>query len=185
MDGIKMEACVSDLSVEIQTALNHQLHSELCAFYAYVTLETFFKGHILGLDGFARFYKTQSLEELRHAEVIRDILTVRNGSICFQSLIPPHPHNWASISDAVNAAFYLEEATCRSLIELVNLAQAKNDFHVSSTLTTEIMGEQMKCLQDSRSLAGRLKTCTNPSCLYQIDTLLKKTAEEADRKSVV
>ncbi len=50
---------------KIEKALNKQINVEIGAFYSYLSMAAYFESH--HMSGFAKWYKSQSNEEFKHA----------------------------------------------------------------------------------------------------------------------
>lgn len=91
---------------------------QITRLFFYVTQEAYFLRRNVGLTGFALAQRHQVSEELTHARVLTQLLTMRDGMVRLSELHPPQPQEWSSPLDAVKAALHIETTTAKVRIVL-------------------------------------------------------------------
>ena len=73
----------------LEDAINDQINIEYNISYIYHSMYAFFSRDNVALDGFAQFFKKESLEERSHAKLLMDYQTKRGGKVSLQAVMPP------------------------------------------------------------------------------------------------
>jgi ferritin len=160
------------MDLQVENALNEQVHAEFFSFYLYLSVSAFFSTQ--HLDGFAHWMRIQAQEEFGHAMKLFDYLNERGGTVRLDALDAPQ-REWASPADAVGAVLNHEKHISERINNLVNLASSVKDHattvvlhwyvneQVEEEATADTLYHQVKMLEDSphgllmldRELAGR------------------------------
>jgi len=73
----------------LEDAIIDRINIEYNISYIYHSMYAFFSRDNVALDGFAQFFKKESLEERSHAELLMDYQTKRGGKVSLQAVMPP------------------------------------------------------------------------------------------------
>lgn len=160
------------MDLQVENALNEQVHAEFFSFYLYLSVSAFFSTQ--HLDGFAHWMRIQAQEEFGHAMKLFDYLNERGGTVRLDALDAPQ-REWGSPADAVGAVLNHEKHISERINNLVNLANSVKDHattvvlhwyvneQVEEEATADTLYHQVKMLEESphgllmldRELAGR------------------------------
>lgn len=119
------------LSKKVEEALNKQINAEFWSGYLYLSMSAHFAKE--GKNGFANWFKVQSLEEKDHALKFFDYILSRGGEVTI-SPIGEVPHSWASPLEAFKAALAHEKQVTAMIADIVTLANDEKDYATLSML---------------------------------------------------
>jgi ferritin len=119
------------LSNTIETALNDQLNLELSSAYAYLGMVAYFES--TPFKGFVSWMKTQSGEEVGHANKFLDYLADRNGTISLKAIGAPKC-DYKSPLEAFQASLGHEQKVSASILAIYDLANAEKDYATAAFL---------------------------------------------------
>ncbi len=135
-----MEKSVSKL-------LNEQINKELYSAYIYLDMSNFYADK--GLDGFANWFRVQTMEEKDHAMLILDYL-LENGEQCDLLPIGKPEGGYKEIIDPLKAAYDHEKYVTASINAIYKEADKKSDYRTMQFLNWFIkeQGEEEKSADD-------------------------------------
>lgn len=110
---------------EIEKAINDQITRERYSSALYEQMSYFFKS--LNLTGFEKLLHDHAIEEANHASKWANYITDCDSLPIFQSINAPHRATYSSSVDLFNAVLDAEKDTTKNIIEIYDLAIAKND----------------------------------------------------------
>ena len=128
------------LGEKIQAAFNVQIREEMDSAYLYLSMAAYFESR--GLDGMARWMRSQTAEEVAHAMRFFDYIAERGGRVALEALKQPQGE-WASPLAAFQAAYQHEQFITSKIGELVDLATAERD-HASNAMLQWFVNEQVE-----------------------------------------
>lgn len=112
------------ISNKLQNAINDQIIAEMWSSNLYLSM-SFYLAHE-GYDGFAKWLKIQSQEELGHAYDMADFITKRGG-VAKVDKIDVVPQGWGTVEEVFKNV-YEHECKVSSLInDLVDVATKEDD----------------------------------------------------------
>jgi len=154
------------ISEKMEEALNGQVNAELYSAYLYLSMESYFKS--LNLNGFARWMRVQTQEEVAHAMKIYDFVNERGGRVILKAIEGP-PTEWDSPL-AVFEAVYVHEQKVTGLInDLVDLAIKEKD-HATNTFLQWFVNEQVEEESSADEVVQQLKMMENaPGGMFMLD----------------
>jgi len=91
----------------------------------------YFERDDVALNGFAKYFRKASKEELEHAEKFMKFQNDRGGRIILQNIKRPAKDEWGCGLDAMQAAMELEKTVNQALLDLHKVADKHSDFMVS------------------------------------------------------
>lgn len=128
------------LSETMQQALNNQITMEIGAFYTYLSMSAHFQSE--GLEGFARWMKHHSDEEMMHAMKIYQYIQDRRGRVTLQTVNAPAA-TWASPLAVFEDALKHEQKVTASINALVDRAREERD-HATASFLQWFVDEQVE-----------------------------------------
>ena len=128
------------LSETMQQALNNQINMEIGAFYTYLSMSAHFQSE--GLEGFARWMKHHSDEEMVHAMKLYQYIQDRRGKVTLQTVNAP-PTAWASPLAVFEDALKHEQMVTASINALVDKARDERD-HATTSFLQWFVDEQVE-----------------------------------------
>lgn len=137
----------------LHQALNEHLALEFGAAHHYLALSIWFE--LNDLPGFASWMKTQSQDELGHAQRIIDHLLERDLEVTLPAIESP-PNSWPSTIDAVQHVMESEQRVTRSIDKLQVQASEVKD-RAASLMLDWFVAEQVEEENAVRALLGRLR----------------------------
>lgn len=140
--------------------LNLQMNKEFFSSYLYYAMNTYFKE--IALDGFAKYMKKQSKEELKHAQGIHNYLIDRSAKINYLRIEAPDT-NWVNPLDVFEFAYKHEKFITEQLHKLHKLAEEENDLACQIFLNGYIV-EQVEEEAKFYKMIERIKTNAECSC---------------------
>jgi len=154
------------ISEKMEEALNGQVNAELYSAYLYLSMESYFKS--LNLNGFARWMRVQTQEEVAHAMKIYDFVNERGGRVILKAIEGPLTE-WDSPL-AVFEAVYVHEQKVTGLInDLVDLAIKEKD-HATNTFLQWFVNEQVEEESSADEVVQQLKMMENaPGGMFMLD----------------
>ena len=141
------------LSEKMETMLNKQINREFYAAYLYLSMEAYFES--MNLQGFARWMRAQTQEEVVHAMKIFDQVSERGGTVRLEALDAP-PVEWESPRAAFEAAYGHEQKVTGWINGLVDAARSESD-HASEIFLQWYVTEQVEEEQSTDSVLQQLK----------------------------
>ncbi len=154
------------ISKKIEETLNKQVNAEMYSAYMYLSMEAYFKSQ--NLNGFAKWMRAQTQEEMMHAMKIYDFVNERGGKITLKTIEGP-PTQWESPL-AVFEAVYTHEQKVTGLINgLVDLAIKEKD-HATNTFLQWFVNEQVEEEASADAVVQQLKMMEDaPGGMFMFD----------------
>ncbi len=161
------------LSERLMSELNRQINYELYSAYLYTAMETYFLDR--GLEGFANFFKVQTMEELAHARILFQYVYRKNGHVALETIDKPEA-GFASIIDVFEKALAHEKFVTSRIYMLVDIALEERE-HATSSFLKWFVDEQVEEEESFQGLVDRLNLMGDkPSNLFMIDAELGQRA---------
>ncbi|MGD2104850.1 MAG: ferritin [Anaerolineae bacterium] len=113
------------LSKPVQDAINEQITNELYSAYLYLSMAAEFEA--TGLQGFARWMRAQSQEEVEHAMKFFDFVNERGGRVELHAIEQP-PLEFGSPLAVFEATYEHEQKVTALIHDLYELALDENDY---------------------------------------------------------
>lgn len=134
-------------------ALNEQINKEIFSAYLYFSMAAYFDS--LNLDGFAKWMKVQSKEELSHAQKIYDYIYDKDGTVEMDKIDKP-AKSWDSPLSAFKEAYNHELTVTRSIDDLVDLAKEIHD-HATENFLQWFVAEQIEEEANTKKIVDTLE----------------------------
>lgn len=134
-------------------ALNEQINKEIFSAYLYFSMAAYFDS--LNLDGFAKWMKVQSKEELSHAQKIYDYIYDKDGTVELDKIDKP-TKSWDSPLSAFKEAYNHELTVTRSIDDLVDLAKEIHD-HATENFLQWFVAEQIEEEANTKKIVDTLE----------------------------
>lgn len=147
------------MNADLHKALNDHLALEFGAAHHYLAMSIWFE--LNDLPGFASWMKTQSQDELGHAQRIIDHLLERDQTVNLPAIESP-PTEWSSTLAAVQSVMESEQEVTRSIDQLEQQASAVKD-RATSLMLDWFVAEQVEEENAVRALLGRLRLAGDSS----------------------
>ncbi|WP_456433920.1 ferritin [Thermosulfuriphilus sp.] len=159
------------LSERMEEALNRQVNAELYSAYLYLSMAAYFESK--NLEGFARWMKMQTQEELMHAMKFYNFINERGGRVKLAPIEGP-PVDWASPLAAFEAALEHERYVTSLINDLVNLALEEKD-HATNIFLQWFVSEQVEEEASVGAVVERLRLVgDSPQGLFMVDRELSQ-----------
>lgn len=142
---------------ESEAGLNRQINLELYASYVYLSMSNYFDRDDVALPGFSKFFKKQSDEERKHAQILMNYQNKRGGRIVLADVKKPEKDEWGTGLDAMSAALQLEKNVNQALLELNGIADKHNDAQMADFITSEFLKEQVESIKELADYVTNLK----------------------------
>jgi len=141
------------LSEKMEAMLNKQINREFFASYLYLSMAAYFDS--MNLQGFAKWMRAQTQEEVVHAMKFFDQVSERGGTVRLETLEAP-PAEWDSPRAALEAAYGHEQKVTGWINELVDAARSESD-HASDIFLQWFVTEQVEEEQSTDAVVQQLK----------------------------
>jgi len=128
------------LSKTMEKALNDQINKEMFSSYLYLAMSAYLSTQYL--EGFAKFFKVQSQEEMNHAMKLFGYINERGGQVVLDKLDKPQT-NYKDIEEIFTQTLEHEKFITKSIHELVELAIQEKD-HASKSFLDWYVNEQVE-----------------------------------------
>ncbi|MGM0441791.1 MAG: ferritin [Elusimicrobiota bacterium] len=128
------------ISKKLEKAINRQINRELWSAYLYMSMASYLDS--VGLEGFARWMKAQTKEEMTHAEKLYNHLTERDGRAVMDDLEAP-PSGWESVMDVFEYTYKHEQKVTSLINDLMELAIEERD-HAAQNMLNWFVEEQVE-----------------------------------------
>ncbi len=154
------------LSKPMQEALNDQIREEFTAFYLYLSMSAHCEAS--NFPGFARWLRSQALEEQGHALRIFDYVQDRGGTVALQA-IPQPAHQWPALLALFEQARDHERKVTASIHRLYEIAAAEKDYG-SHAFLEWFLTEQIEEEKTSTQMVDTLRMAgDHPGALLMLD----------------
>lgn len=138
---------------ELERAFNEQMKWEIYSAYLYLSMAAYFESK--SLDGFAKWFKAQTAEELMHAGKFYKFIMERGGKVVLEE-IPKPPSEFKSPLDIFEFALNHEKEVTKKINNLVELAKKENDY-ASQIFLQWFVSEQVEEEASFGSIVEKLK----------------------------
>jgi len=161
------------ISKKMVEALNGQVNAEMYSAYLYLSMESYFRS--LNLNGFAKWMRAQTQEEMMHAMKIYDFINERGGRVTLKAIEGP-PTKWESPLAVFEATYKHEQKVTGLINELVDLAIEQKDQATNSFLQWFVK-EQVEEESSVDKVVQKLKMADrNPQAMSTLDRELGQRA---------
>jgi ferritin heavy chain len=164
---------------EQEDAVNRQINVEYTAWYAYHALWAYFDRDTVALNGFAKYFIGQSLEEHSHAQEFMEYQNKRGGRVELMPVAVPEMgfNQKDGTSDAVYAMdlhLQLEKFVYWKLKELHKVAEDAKD-HQMGNFIEQYLAHQVDAIKTAADYVAQLKRVDSPHGVYHFNLRLLKT----------
>jgi ferritin len=119
------------INEKIESLLNDQVNKELFSAYLYLSIEAYFNS--INLQGFAHWFRVQTMEERDHALLIFEFINRAGGRVKLQPIEGPKV-DFASIQEALAQSLEHERFVTNSIYNIVDVARQEKDHKTDSFL---------------------------------------------------
>ena len=133
---------------DCEAGVNGQINLQIYASCVYLSMALHFDRDDVALKRFSHFFLRCSH---KHKEQVEGLLHLQNrygGRFCLRDLSKPDRANWESGLQAMQCALHLEKTVNQSLLDLHQLATAKNDPHLGHFLKTRHLHQQAEAIKE-------------------------------------
>ena len=157
------------ISKKLQEIINDQITAELWSSNLYLQMAYFLKHQ--GWDGFATWMKMHSDEEKKHAMLMADFLTDRNGQVKLK-MVNLVPEGWGSVLEIFEHSLSQEKMVSKMIDKIVLHAIEEQDFATENFFRI-FVDEQVEEEETAKNMIDRLKLIgDNGLALYTLDNEL-------------
>lgn len=154
------------LRSSVQDALNDQMRQEFTAFYLYLSMSAYCDA--ANFPGFAKWLRSQSMEEQGHALRIFDYITDRGGQVALQSL-PQPAATWKGLLELFEQVRDHEQKVTASINRVYEVAEREKDY-ASLTFLEWFLTEQIEEEKTSAQMVDMLRMAgDHPGALLMLD----------------
>ena len=126
----------------------------------------YFSRDNVALEGFAKHFEKESLEERAHAQQLMAYQNLRGGKVILQQLLPPqsefdHPEKGCALY-ALELALSLEKLNLDKLRELYVVADDANDAALCDFLEGDMLAPQIESIREVAEMVATLKRMGPP-----------------------
>ena len=134
--------------------------------YIYHSMYAYFSRDNVALEGFAKHFEKESLEERAHAQQLMAYQNLRGGKVILQQLLPPqsefdHPEKGCALY-ALELALSLEKLNLDKLRELYVVADDANDAALCDFLEGDMLAPQIESIREVAEMVATLKRMGPP-----------------------
>lgn len=145
------------LHVDCLNVLNEQISWELYASIVYLNMAAYFARPTVARDGYAKFFREQSLEEYGHAAKFIDYINSRNGTVKRISIDESPKNEWSSPREALADAIKLEKYVYAKIQYIHDVADQKcQDVHLADFLESDYFTEQVESIKELQTMVTKL-----------------------------
>jgi ferritin len=137
----------------VEKALNEQVNAEIYSAYLYLSMSSYFDS--VNLPGFARWMKSQAMEEMVHAMKLYDYVIERGGRMLLGAIEAP-PTQWDNPVAAFEATLEHERKVTALINNLVEIALDEKD-HATNIFLQWFVSEQVEEEASVDSVLQKLK----------------------------
>ena len=172
------------LHADCANVINEQVSWELYASIVYLNMGAYFDRPSVARNGYAKYFRDQSLEEYQHAGKFIDYLNSRNATLRPISIDESSKNEWSSPREALADAIKLEKHVFAKLQYLHDVAEQKClDSHLTDFLESYFFTEQVESIQELQTMLSKISVAdkTAASVIEHItDDGLKKKSKKED-----
>jgi len=148
---------VSPFTNDTEQEINKQINRELFAHYTYLSMAYHFERDDINLPGFHKFFKKQSEEEHKHAQMLMEYQNKRGGRVKFNNIKKPCKDEWGNGLDAMREALFLEKDVYTALMGLHTTASDLKDAQMTDFLESNFLGEQIESIKELSNYVATLE----------------------------
>ena len=165
------------ISKKMKDALNAQINAELYSAYLYLAMEAWFQS--VNFQGFAKWMRVQTREEMSHAMKIYDFITDRGGRVTLDAIAGPGGE-WKSPLAVFEAAYKHEQKVTALINGLVELAEKEKD-HATGVFLQWFVTEQVEEEKNASEIVAKLQILKDSAgSMYMLDKELGKRKSETE-----
>uniref|UniRef100_A0A182IJL2 Protein SDA1 homolog n=1 Tax=Anopheles atroparvus TaxID=41427 RepID=A0A182IJL2_ANOAO len=183
VDGIQKDTNLvpRSLAEPLAVAINGQINMEYGTSYVYRSISYHFASSNVCLLGLADFYRKLATEENEHAELLADVLLLRNGRVVLEPIAEPPEREWsANVGETVCETIDLEMKLSQSLSLVYAVAEKQRDVMLLDFLTTRFLHQQCESLRTLQQLATKWNQLRGaPDGVYRFDREVRKWSVSA------
>ncbi len=154
------------ISKKLEKAINRQINRELWSAYLYMSMASYLDS--IGLEGFGRWMKSQTKEEMAHAEKLYNHVSERGGRAIMGDLEAP-PSEWKSVEDVFEYTYNHEQKVTSLINNLMELAIEQND-HAAQNMLNWFVKEQVEEEDSVKKILDKLNLVNQTTGgLYMLD----------------
>ena len=132
---------------DCEAGINGQINLQIYASYVYLSMALYFDRDDVALKRFSHFFLRCSHTHKAQVEGLMHLQNRYGGRFCLRDLSKPDRANWESGLQAMQCALHLEKTVNQSLLDLHQLATAKNDPHLGHFLKTRHLHQQAEAIE--------------------------------------
>ena len=141
------------MDAKLLTGINEHLKLEFKASHEYLAMSVWLSAH--DLPGFATWMRSQSGDELLHAQKFIDHLVERDQQVVLPAVAQP-PNTWDTVEALCKHVLQNEQAVTASINELYAMAESAKD-RPAVVLLQWFVNEQMEEEAAARAILGRIR----------------------------
>ena len=119
------------LTTSMQKAINHQIADEFNASYLYLSMSAYCES--IGFQGFAKWLRKQSAEEVEHAMRLIGYMNDQNTKVVLQQIYEPEK-TFGSLTDMMEQALLHEQEISDAIYLLYGQAGEEEDYTTQNFL---------------------------------------------------
>ena len=119
------------LNTSMAKAINNQIADEFNAGYLYLSMSAYCES--IGFQGFAKWLRKQSQEEVGHAMRLIDYMNDQFSKVVLQQIYEPEK-TFGSLTDMMEQALLHEQEISECIYKLCELAEAEEDYTTQNFL---------------------------------------------------
>lgn len=164
---------------ECLNLLNGQVSMELYASIVYMNMAAYFDRPSVARNGYAKFFRAQSLEEYNHASKFIDYVNSRNGTIKRINIEESPKSEWLSPANALHDAIKLEKDVYTKLQYIHSVADQKcQDSHLTDFLEGEFFTEQVESIKELQTMLTKISVGDNSAAAVIVHITDEKLAKK-------
>ena len=154
------------LTTSMQKAINHQISDEFNASYLYLSMSAYCES--IGFQGFAKWLRKQSQEEVGHAMKLIDYMNDQFSRVVLQQIYEPEK-TFGSLTDMMEQALLHEQEISECIYKLCELAESEEDY-TTRTMLDWFITEQLEEEKTTGDIVEKLRIFgETKSTIYLID----------------
>ncbi|HBR01216.1 MAG TPA: ferritin [Ruminiclostridium sp.] len=154
------------LKKNVETLLNQQITKELYSAQLYLSMSAWFSSK--DLDGFAKWYYVQSLEERAHAMIIYHYIIKAGGTVKLEEIEAPG-NDWSGVLGILEETVKHEEYVTSLIYDIIETASREKDLKVVQFFQW-FVDEQVEEEDNANKNKGRFETMgMDGKALYLLD----------------
>lgn len=172
------------LHPDCSDVLNTQISWELYASIVYMNMGAYFDRPSVARNGYAKYFKDQSLEEYGHAAKFIDYINSRNGTVKRISIDESPKSDWSSPREALADAIKLEKHVYAKIQHIHDVADQKcQDAHLMDFLETYYFTEQVDSIKELQTMLTKISV-TDSSASAVIDHITDERLRKGKKEDL-